>query len=135
MFTPQMIVGSMQKEGTYHFFETKETALSLMVPNISLKWKRKKDAVNTFKVVTTGGLVTFKTKIFGIPLMKQSWYALKHCLVDVRRIREHATLQKRLYLRRVSEVSWNIRTNVASQGMGYQHGPITLSHFTDRMIP
>jgi hypothetical protein len=34
MFTPQMIVGSMQKEGTYHFFETKETALRLMVPKV-----------------------------------------------------------------------------------------------------
>jgi hypothetical protein len=40
--------------------------------------------VNTFKVVTTGGLVTFRTDIFGIPLMKQSRYALKHCLVDVK---------------------------------------------------
>jgi hypothetical protein len=29
MFTPQMIAGSMWKEGTYHLFETKETALSL----------------------------------------------------------------------------------------------------------
>jgi hypothetical protein len=44
-----MIVGLMQKEDTYHFFETKETALSLMVPNVGLKWKQKKDAVNTFK--------------------------------------------------------------------------------------
>jgi hypothetical protein len=84
MITPQMIVGFMQKEGTYHFFKTKETALSLMVPNLGLKWKRKKDAVNTFKVATTGGLVTFTTEIFGIPLMKQSRYALKHCLVDVK---------------------------------------------------
>jgi hypothetical protein len=79
-----MIAGSMRKEGTYHFFETKETALSLMVPNMGLKWKRKKDAVNTFKVATTGGLVTFTTEIFGIPLMKQSRYALKHYLVDVK---------------------------------------------------
>ncbi len=84
MFTPQMIAGSMQKEGTYHFFKTKETDLSLMVPSVGSKWKRKKDAVNTFKVATTGGLVTFMTEIFGIPLMKQSWYALKHCLVDVK---------------------------------------------------
>jgi hypothetical protein len=84
MFTPQMIAGSMQKEGTYHFFKTKETALSLMVPSVGSKWKRKKDAVNTFKVATTGGLVTFMTEIFGIPLMKQSRYALKHCLVDVK---------------------------------------------------
>jgi hypothetical protein len=83
MFTPQMIAGSMRKEGTYHFFEIKETALSLMVPNVGSKWKRKKDAVKTFKVLTKGGLVTFTTKIFGIPLMKHSWYALKHCLVDV----------------------------------------------------
>jgi hypothetical protein len=84
MFTPQMIVGLMQKEGTYHFFETKETALSLMVPNVGSKWKGKKDAVNTFKVATTGGLVTFTTEIFSIPLMKHSSYALKHCLVDVK---------------------------------------------------
>jgi hypothetical protein len=77
MFTPQMIAGSMQKEGTYHFFETKETALSLMVPNVGSKWQRKKDAVNTFKVPTTGRLVTFTTKIFHIPFMKHSWYALK----------------------------------------------------------
>jgi hypothetical protein len=54
-----------------------------MVPNVASKWKRKKDAVKTFKVSTTGGLLTFTTKIFGIPLMKHSWYALKHCLVDV----------------------------------------------------
>jgi hypothetical protein len=55
-----------------------------MVPNVGSKSKRNKDAVNTFKVVTTGRLVTFTTEIFGIPLMKQSWYALKHCLVDVK---------------------------------------------------
>jgi hypothetical protein len=83
MFTPQMIAGLTQKEGTYHFFEVKGTALSLMVPNMGSKWKRRKDAVNTFKVSTTGGLVTFTTEIFGIPLMKHSRYALKHCLVDV----------------------------------------------------
>jgi hypothetical protein len=83
MFTPQMIAGSTQKEGTSHFFEMKGTALSLMVPNVGSKWKQKKDAVNTFKVSTTSGLVTFTTKIFGIPLMKHSQYALKHCLVDV----------------------------------------------------
>jgi hypothetical protein len=40
--------------------------------------------VNTFKVSTSGGLVTFTTEIFGIPLMKHSWYVLKHCLVDVK---------------------------------------------------
>jgi hypothetical protein len=40
--------------------------------------------VNTFKVSTTSGLNTFTTEIFGIPLMKHSWYALKHCLVDVK---------------------------------------------------
>jgi hypothetical protein len=136
-----MKTGSMQKEGTYHFSETKETALSLMVPNVGSKWKWKKDAVNTFKVVTAGRLVTFTTKIFSIPLMKQSRYALKHCLVDVKedkraRIREHATLQKMLpYLPRVSEASWNIRTNTARQGMGYQHGPIAFSHLTDSTIP
>jgi hypothetical protein len=55
-----------------------------MVPNVGLKWKRKKDAVNTFKLAITGGLVTFTTEIFGIPLMKQSRYALKQCLVDVK---------------------------------------------------
>jgi hypothetical protein len=84
MFTPQMIAGSTRKEGTYHFFEIKGTALSLMVPNVGSKWKRMKDAVHTFKVSTTGRLVTFTTKIFGIPLMKHSRYALKHCLVDVK---------------------------------------------------
>jgi hypothetical protein len=70
MFTPLMIAGLMQKEGTYHFFKIKETALSLMVPNVGTKWKQKKDAVNTFKVSTTGRLLTFTTKIFSIPLMK-----------------------------------------------------------------
>jgi hypothetical protein len=84
MFTPQMIAGLTQKEGTYHFFEMKGTALSLMVSNVGSKWKRKKDAANTFKVSTTGRLVTFTTKIFDIPLMKHSRYALKHCLVDVK---------------------------------------------------
>jgi hypothetical protein len=79
-----MIAGSTQKEGTYHFFKTKETALSLMVPTVGSKWKRKKDTVNTFKVATAHGLDTFTTKIFSIPLMKQSRYALKHCLVDVK---------------------------------------------------
>jgi hypothetical protein len=53
-----MIAGLTQKEGTYHFSEIKGTALSLMVPNVGLKWKRKKDAVNTFKVSTTSGLLT-----------------------------------------------------------------------------
>ena len=84
MLTPQMIAGSMQKEGTYYFFGIKETALSLMVPNVGSKWKRMKDAVKTFKVSTTGRLVTFTTEIFGIPLIKHSQYALKHCLVDVK---------------------------------------------------
>jgi hypothetical protein len=59
MFTPQMIAGSTQKEGTYHFFKMQGTALSLVVPNLGLKWKWKKDAVNTFKVLTTSRLVTF----------------------------------------------------------------------------
>jgi hypothetical protein len=72
MFTPQMIAGLTRKEGTYHFFEIKGTALSLMVPNVGSKWKWQKDAVNTFKVSTTGRLVTFTTKILGIPLMKHS---------------------------------------------------------------
>jgi hypothetical protein len=53
MFTPQMIAGSTWKEGTNHFFKIKETALSLMVPNVGLKWKQKKNTVNTFKVLTT----------------------------------------------------------------------------------
>jgi hypothetical protein len=57
MFTPQMIAGSTQKEGTYHFFEIKGTAVSLMVPNVGSKSKQKKDPVNTFKVSTSGGLV------------------------------------------------------------------------------
>jgi hypothetical protein len=60
------------------------TCNSLMVPNVGLKWKQKKDAVNTFKVLTSGRLVTFTTEIFCIPLMKHSRYALKHCLVDVK---------------------------------------------------
>ncbi len=72
MFTPQMMIGLMQKEGMYHFFEIKGTVLSLMVPNVGSKWKQKKDAVNTFKVLTSSRLVTFTTKIFGIPLMKHS---------------------------------------------------------------
>jgi hypothetical protein len=85
MFTPQMIAGSMWKEGTYHSFKIKGTALSLMVPNVGSKWKQKKDAVNShLQSINNGRLVTFTTKIFGIPLMKHSWYALKHCLVDVK---------------------------------------------------
>jgi hypothetical protein len=32
MFTPQMIAGSTQKEGTYHFFKIKETALASWFP-------------------------------------------------------------------------------------------------------
>jgi hypothetical protein len=75
MFTPQMIAGSTQKEGTYHFFNMKETALSLMVPNVGSKWKRKKDAVNTFKVSTTGRLVTFTTKIFGYATKEAAVFA------------------------------------------------------------
>jgi hypothetical protein len=63
MFTPQMIAGSTPKGGTYHFFEIKGTALSLMVPNVGSKWKQKKDAVNTFIVSTSGRLVTFTTEI------------------------------------------------------------------------
>jgi hypothetical protein len=43
MFTPQMIAGSTRLKGggggTYHFLETKETALSLMLPNVGSKWK------------------------------------------------------------------------------------------------
>jgi hypothetical protein len=123
MFTPQMIAGSTWKEGTYHFFKMKGTALSLMVPNVGSKWKWKKDAVNTLKVSTTSGLVTFTTKIFGIPLMKHSWYALKHCLVDVKGDKRtcYATKEAAVFAH-VSEASWNIRTNVAR-------------HFSDRTIP
>jgi hypothetical protein len=55
-----------------------------MVPNMGSKLKQKKDTVNTFKVSTTGRLATFTSKIFDIPLMKHSWYALKHCLVEVK---------------------------------------------------
>jgi hypothetical protein len=136
MFTPQMIAGSTRKEGTYHFFEMKGTALSLMVSNMGSKWKRRKDAVNTFKVSTTGGLVTFTTEIFGIPLMKHSRYALKHCLVDVEGDKRacYATKEAAVFAT-LSEASWNIRTNAARPGMVYQHGSITFSHFTDRMIP
>jgi hypothetical protein len=36
MYTPQMIAGSTRKEGTYHFFKIKVSALSLMVPNVGL---------------------------------------------------------------------------------------------------
>jgi hypothetical protein len=131
-----MIVGSTQKEGTYHFFEIKETALSLMVPNVGSKWKWKKDAVYTFKVATTSRLVTFTTKIFGIPLMKQPWYALKHCLVDVKENKRacYATKEAAVFavcIRGILEYPYK-RGKTRN---GYQHGPITFSHFTDRMIP
>jgi hypothetical protein len=39
-----------------------------MVPDMGSKLKRKKDTGNTFKVSTTGRLVTFTSKIFDIPL-------------------------------------------------------------------
>ncbi len=42
MFTPQMIAGLMWKEGMYHFFKIKETALSLMVTNVGLTWKQRR---------------------------------------------------------------------------------------------
>jgi hypothetical protein len=42
MFTPQMIAGSTRKEGMYHFFEMKGTALSLMVPNVGSNGNRKR---------------------------------------------------------------------------------------------
>jgi hypothetical protein len=64
MFTPQMIAGSTQKEGTYHFLRSRGQLLA--------SWFLKKDTVNIFKVSTSGGLVTFTTEIFGIPLMKHS---------------------------------------------------------------
>jgi hypothetical protein len=73
MFKPQMIAGLMQNEGTCHFFEMKGTALSLMVPNVGSKWKWKKDAVNTFKVLTTSRLVTFTTEIFSIPPINEAF--------------------------------------------------------------
>jgi hypothetical protein len=46
--------------------------------------RRLSPMLDDFKVSTTGGLVTFTTEIFGIPLMKHSRYALKHYLVDVK---------------------------------------------------
>jgi hypothetical protein len=136
MFTPQMIAGSMQKEGTNHFFEIKETALILMIPNVGLKWKRKKNAVNTFKVSTTSKLFTFTTKIFGIPLMNHSWYALKHCLVIVKEDKRacYATKEAAVFaacIRGILEYPYKC----GKTRNGYQHGPIAFSHFTDRMIP
>jgi hypothetical protein len=83
-FTPQMIAGATRDEGTYHFFQTKEIALSLiMPPNANAKCKKKKDVVKIFKVSTKGRLVTFTCKILGIPLSKSSPYTLHHCLLDV----------------------------------------------------
>jgi hypothetical protein len=135
MFTPPIIAGSTQKEGTYHFFKIKETALSLMVPNMGSKWKRKNDAVNTFKASTTDGQLTFTTKIFGIPLMKNSQYALKHCLVDVKGDKRacYTTKEAAIFavcIRGILEYPYK-----CGKGMGYQHGPITFSHFTNRVIP
>jgi hypothetical protein len=130
MFTPQMIAGSMWKEGTYHSFKIKGTALSLMVPNVGLKWKQKKDAVNShLQSINNGRLVTFTTKIFGIPLMKHSWYALKHCLVDVKRDKRacYATKEAAVFAISVQtrqDKEWC--TNI---------GLITFSHSTNRMIP
>ena len=108
-----------------------------MSPNVGSKWKRKKDPVNTLEVWTTGRLVTFTTEIFGIPLMKHSRYALKHCFVDVegdKRAR-YATKEAAVFAACIRRHTWNIRTNAARPGMVYQHGLITFSHFTDRMIP
>jgi hypothetical protein len=74
-FTPQMIAGATRDEGTYHFFQAKELALSLMMPpNVNAPF---------FEVFTDGGLVTFTCEIFGIQLWRSSPYTLHHCLVDV----------------------------------------------------
>ena len=84
-FTPQMIAGATRDEGTYHFFQAKELALSLMMPpNGNAPCKKKKEVVKVFKVFTEGGLVTFTCEIFGIQLWRSSPYTLCHCLVDVR---------------------------------------------------
>jgi hypothetical protein len=107
-----------------------------MVPNMGLKWKRKKDTVNTFKVLTTGRLVTFTSKIFSIPLMKHSRYALKHCLVDVKEDKRacYATKEAAIFATCIKGIL-EYPYNVARQGMGYQHGLIAFSHFTNRRIP
>jgi hypothetical protein len=85
-FTPQMIAGATRNEGTYHFFQAKELALSLMMPpNGNAPCKKKKEVVKVFKVFTEGGLVMFTCEIFGIQLWtRSSPYTLCHCLVDVR---------------------------------------------------
>ncbi len=134
MFTPQMIAGLTWKEGTYHFFEIKETALSLMVPNVGLKWKRKKDAVNTIKVSTTSGLVTFTTEIFSIPLMNHSQYALKHCLVDVKEdkracytTKEAAVFACHVYQRHLG-ISYQMQQDKEwGTNMGWSHSPTSLT--------
>jgi hypothetical protein len=99
-----------------------------MVPNMDSKWKRKKDTVNTFKVSTIGRLVTFTSKIFGIPLMKHSRYALKHCLVDVEEDKRacYATYQRYLgiSMQMPQDKEW-----------GTNNWPIAFSHFTNRKIP
>ncbi len=109
-----MIVGATCDEGTYHFFQAKELALSLMMPpNGNAKCKKKKEVVKIFKVSMEGRLVTFTCKIFGIPLWKCSPYTLHHCLVDVGSKKEIAMPQERLpYLPPASEEFRNTPSNV-----------------------
>jgi hypothetical protein len=84
-FTPQMIVEATCNEGTYHFFQAKELALSLMMLlNGNAKCKKKKEVLKIFTVSMEGRLVTFTCEIFGIPLWKSSPHTLCCCLVDVR---------------------------------------------------
>ncbi len=68
--------------------------------------------------------------------MKHSPYALKHCLVDVKGDKRacYATKEAAIFavcIRGILEYLYKCDKT----GMGYQHGSITFSHFTDRMIP
>jgi hypothetical protein len=69
-FTPQMVSGATCDEGTYHFMQVEELAISLMTPSASTKHKRKKNVVKTFTMSTNGRLAMFTCEIFGIPLSK-----------------------------------------------------------------
>ena len=83
-FTAQMIFQASRDNGTYHFFQLRETALSLMVDrNVKRSGKCKARAVKTECVSTESGLRAYTCSIFGIPLMKQSPYTLPHGIVDV----------------------------------------------------
>ena len=97
-FTPQMIIGATLKDKTYHFFQPRETALRLMHPKVDPngdgKWKRMKNKVQIFPVLTEGGLGTFTCEIFGIPLMKHSPYAIHHGLVNVKNERHACYVTK-----------------------------------------